>query len=133
MGIDYELILEADLPLEKIAALVVSETDGMSQLPGSPRVLTADLNERLGYSVSIFPGRDGYYDAEADDGVQWEWEPEAYIDVTFHMTKNDLSDRGTLNMVAAVARVLDGRPENAALTLDGNWLLLTRMDGAIRK
>jgi len=59
-------------------------------------------------------------DTETDDGAQWEWEPEAYIDVTFHMGKNDLSRRGKLNMATAVARVLDGRPENAALMLDGH-------------
>lgn len=133
MAIEYRLTLEGDIPLEQVAALAVPEADEVLQLPGSPRVLTADLNERLGYLVTIFPGRDGYYDAEDDNGGLWEWEPEVYVNVMFHMRKNEQSNRGTLNMVAAVARILDGRPEDAALVLNGNWLLLIRVGGLVRK
>lgn len=133
MAIEYRLTLAGDIPLEQVAALAAPEAGEVPHSPGSPRLLTADLNEKYGYAASIFAGRDGYYDAEADDGVQWEWEPEAYVNVVFRMRKNEPSDKGTSHMVAAVGRVLDGRTEDAALVLNGNWLLLTRVDGVVRK
>jgi hypothetical protein len=49
------------------------------------------------------------------------------------MRADDLVDKGIPNMMAAVARVLAGRPEDAALTQNGNWLLLTRVGGTVRK
>ncbi|MGW0435513.1 SitI3 family protein [Micromonospora sp. NPDC003197] len=133
MAIEYRLTLAGDISLREVAELAAPEATEESSLAGYPRLFSADLYEQLGYAVSIYAGSHGYYDAEDDDGSQWEWEPEEYVNVGFRMRKNDLSDKGTPNMVAAVARVLDGRPEDAALVLNGNWLLLTRFDGVLRK
>ncbi|MEU5673295.1 SitI3 family protein [Micromonospora sp. NPDC047753] len=65
--------------------------------------------------------------------AQWEWEPGTYVNIVFHLPNNGRSDRATPKMVAAVARVLAGSPDDAALVLDGNWLLLTRVAGTLRK
>ncbi|MEV0611066.1 SitI3 family protein [Polymorphospora rubra] len=132
MAIEYRLTLEGDIPLEQVAALAAPEATEAPASPEAPRLFTADLYERYGYAVSVYAGRNGYYDAE-DDGSDWEWEPETYVNVSFRMAKNDPSEKGTPNMVAAVARILAGQPEDAALVLNGNWLLLTRVIGAIRK
>ncbi len=48
------------------------------------------------------------------------------------MAKNDATDKDVPNMVASVARVLADRTEDAALVLNGAWLLLTRLDGKLR-
>jgi hypothetical protein len=133
MAIEYRLTLAGDIPLEQVADLAAPEATEEPALPGHPRLLSADLSEQCGYSVSIHAGSHGYYDAEDDDGSQWEWEPDPYVNITFRMRKNVPSDNGTRNMVAAVARVLAGRTEDAALVLNGNWLLLTRFAGVVRK
>ncbi|MGC4810431.1 SitI3 family protein [Micromonospora sp. DT228] len=57
-----------------------------------------------------------------------QWEPD--VNIVFHMLKDDTSGRAVPDMVAAVDRLLASRPEDAALTLNGNWLLLTRVAGA---
>ncbi|MGI5147236.1 SitI3 family protein [Plantactinospora sp. CA-294935] len=132
MAIEYRLTLAGDIPLEQVADLAAPEATEAPPLQRSPRLLVADLHERCGYVISIHAGRDGYYDAEDDDS-QWEWEPETYLNVSFRMAKNETSDEGTRNMIAVVARVLAGREEDAALVLNGNWLLLARVNGKIRK
>jgi hypothetical protein len=132
MGIDYRLTLAGNIPLEQVAALVAPEGFRESTEAGTPRLLTADLTNERGFSVSVFAGSHGYLDAEDDDGTQWEWEPDSYVNVIFDMAKNDQPDTATADMMAAVARVLADRPEDAALVLDNNWLLLTRTASRLR-
>ncbi|KIR64595.1 MULTISPECIES: SitI3 family protein [Micromonospora] len=133
MAIEYRLTLAGDIPLERVAELVSPEGFEESALPGYPRLLGADLQDTSGYTVSIYGGSDGYFDAEDDDGTQWEWEPDRHVNLVFHMPKDDPSGRSVPDMVRAVARVLAGRPEDAALVLNGNWLLLTRIAGILRR
>ncbi|MEU8020658.1 SitI3 family protein [Micromonospora haikouensis] len=133
MAIEYRLTLAGDIPLERVAELVAPKGVEESTLPGCPRLLGADLQATSGYTVSIYGGSDGYFDAEDDGGVQWEWEPDRYVNVVFHMPKDDPSGRSMPDMMTAVARVLAGRPEDAALVLNGNWLLLTRVTGTLRR
>ncbi|MGW0505938.1 SitI3 family protein [Micromonospora sp. NPDC003241] len=133
MAIEYRLILAGTVPLEQAAQLAAP--DGVEEIsrPGFPRLLSADLTLTSGYSLSIYAGSDGYFDAEDDDGSQWEWEPDEYVNILFHMPKDDSLRTATPTMVAAVTRVLTGRPEDAALVLNGNWLLLTRVAGTLRR
>lgn len=133
MTIDYRLTLAGDVPLEDVAGVVAPEAVERQPLAGYQRLLVADLHERCGYGVSILAGRHGYYDAEGDEGFHWEWELEAYVNVVFRLSKDQPTDRATSNVVTAVARVLASRAEDAALVLNGNWLLLTRMGGTLRK
>ncbi|MEE6262289.1 SitI3 family protein [Plantactinospora sonchi] len=133
MAVEYRLTLAGDIPLEEVASLAAPEAIETPASPGRSRVLTADLYERNGYAISVYGGRHGYYDAERDDGSHWEWEPEAYVNVGFRMGKDEPRDDATPNMVATVARILAARKEDAAFVLNGNWLLLTRVDGALRK
>ncbi|MFC6019285.1 SitI3 family protein [Plantactinospora solaniradicis] len=132
MAIEYRLTLAGDIPLEQVAALAAPNATEASS-PAGNRLLSVNLDEERGYSVSITSGRHGYYDAEDDGGAAWEWKPDKYVDVNFRMRKNDPSGKGTPNMVSAVGKVLAGRPEDAALVLDGNYLLLTRVNGILRK
>jgi hypothetical protein len=61
------------------------------------------------------------------------WTPATYVAVTFRMEKDPDSDRAVLSMLAVVRRLLDTGSEDAALILNGNWLLLTRFgDGLVK-
>ncbi|WP_018790519.1 SitI3 family protein [Salinispora arenicola] len=133
MAIEFRLTLAGDIPLDQVAELAAPEATEKPIPPGHPRLLSADLYEQCGYAVSITEGSHGYYDAEDDDGARWEWEPDTYVNIGFRMRADDMGDKGIPNMLATVARVLNGRPEDAALVQDGNWLLLTRVGGTVRK
>ncbi len=87
MGIEYRLTLAGDIPLENLAPLVAPHGVEESALPGYPRLLTADLREELGYTVTVSAGSSGYFDAEDDDGTQWEWEPDTYTNIIFDLRK----------------------------------------------
>ncbi|MGW0435508.1 SitI3 family protein [Micromonospora sp. NPDC003197] len=131
MSIDYELTLASHVPLEELAKLVApGATEGLSA--SGDRMLCAYLYDEYGYAVSILAGTNGYYEAE-DSGTQWLWKPETYVDIAFHMRKDTLTEQGRPHMLRAVAIVLANRPEDAALTLNYDWLLLTRFDGKLRK
>ncbi|MFG1780576.1 SitI3 family protein [Micromonospora sp. NPDC049048] len=131
MSITYRLTLAGDVPLELVAGLVAPGA-AETPTPAGNRLLSANLNDASGFVVSITSGRHGYYEAEAD-GAVWAWEPEAYVDIGFHMRKDTLAEKGRPHMLRAVGRVLTDRSEDAALVLNDNWLMLTRVDGVIRR
>ncbi|WP_434740415.1 SitI3 family protein [Micromonospora sp. SH-82] len=130
MSVDYRLTLAGDLTLEEVAALAApGATEGRS--PAGNRVLSASLNKESGYVVSIVATVDGYYEAESDGGEMWQWEPARSVDITFHMDKEVLAEKGRPHMLRTVDQVLRSRPEDAALILNGGWLMLTRVNGQV--
>ncbi|MEV0393829.1 SitI3 family protein [Polymorphospora rubra] len=131
MGIEYRLTLAGELPLERVAELAAPEATELPAQAGYPRAFGADLNDRLGYSITIIAGTGGYYDAQIDDDTSWVWEPAAYVDVDFDIAKDAPGHEGKRNMMVAVDRLLAGLTEDAALVLNGNWLLLTRLGGQV--
>ncbi|MEV4753640.1 SitI3 family protein [Micromonospora sp. NPDC049559] len=131
MSIDYRLTLSGDVLLEELADLVAPGA-AETLAPGGNRVLSADLDNESGYVISLTSGMHGYYEAEAD-GAVWQWEPATYVDITFHMNKDTLSDKGRPHMLRTVAKILTNTTEDAALILNDNWLLLTRSKGKMRK
>ncbi|MEH1031878.1 SitI3 family protein [Micromonospora profundi] len=133
MATEYRLTLAGDIPLDALAGVVAPAEFEESAVDGGPRVLSADLSERCGYTVSIYAGSHGYFEADDGDGSVWEWEPERYVTIGFRLGKDGFSDRATREMLASVARVLGDRPEDAALILDADWLLLTRFSGTLRR
>jgi hypothetical protein len=133
MGVEYRLTLAGDIPAEQVAECAVPDPAERPQ-PWEGRLLAADLYEQRGFGLSVRAGRGGScYEARDDDGARWEWEPDAYVDVTFSMGKDDRVEESTTNMLTIVARVLEGRSEDAALLLNGGVLLLTRVGGVLRK
>lgn len=132
MSIEYWLTLGGDIPLEDVAKLAAPDATE-STTPSGERMLSADLNEECGYVVDIITGSQGYYEAENDGGTLWHWEPETYVEVSFYMRKDALAAKGKPNMLRAVARVLAGSTEDASLTLNGDWLMLTRFGGKLHK
>ncbi|MEU8182120.1 SitI3 family protein [Micromonospora sp. NPDC049047] len=133
MATEYRLTLAGDIPLDVLAGVVAPDGTEESAVDGRPRVLSADLSDRCGYTVSIHAGSHGYFEAEDGGGAMWEWEPERYVTIGFRLVKGESSDRATRAMLASVARVLDERSEDAALILDADWLLLTRFSGTLRR
>lgn len=134
MAVEFRLTLAGNLPLDHVADLVAAEPAEKPRPSGTnPQLLSARLYDTRGYALTISSGSQGYFDAEADDGARWEWEPETYVDIDFSMRADDLVDQGIPNMMKAVARVLAARKEDAALVQSGNWLLLTRVGGTLRR
>lgn len=134
MAVEFRLTLAGDVPLDHVADLVAVEPAEKPRPSGTnPRLLSARLYDTRGYALTISSGSQGYFDAEADDGARWEWEPETYVDIDFSMRADDLVDKGIPNMMQTVARVLAARQEDAALVQNGNWLLLTRVGGELRR
>ncbi|MER5338292.1 SitI3 family protein [Micromonospora sp. NPDC002717] len=131
MSISYRLTLAGDIPLEQIARMAAPGATE-TPTPAGNRLLSADLSDECGFVVSITSGTHGYYEAE-DDGGLWVWEPETYVDVGFHMRKDALTEKGRPHMLRTVGRILADRSEDAALVLNDNWLMLTRVDGTIRR
>jgi hypothetical protein len=132
MGVEYRLTLAGDIPAEQVAECAVPDPAERPQW-WEGRLLSADLYERRGFGLSVRAGRGGYYEARDDNDAVWEWEPESYVNVTFSMGKDDRVEERTTNMLTIVARVLEGRSEDAALLLNGDVLLLTRVGGVLRK
>ncbi|KXK62291.1 hypothetical protein AWW66_09135 [Micromonospora rosaria] len=132
MAIEFRLILTGDLPAREVAEVVAPGAAEGRTASGSP-MLSSRFDDALGYGVDIIAGHHGYYDAEDEDGSLWVWEPDRYLQVDFAMGKDALAERGIPAMLRGVSAVLDHRPEDAALVLNANWLLLTRVGGTVRK
>ena len=103
MAIDYNLYLAGDTPVEVVAQWAFPE---LADRPtGMVPFLAADLDEKYGFGVVITSGRNAYVDVETDDG-DWEWEPEAFVLVSFRIDKE--ADRlwATDNMLSVVQRII---------------------------
>ncbi|AGZ46444.1 SitI3 family protein [Actinoplanes friuliensis] len=126
MALEYRLVLAGDTPVEQVAGRAFPDPE---ELPtGVIPLLTADLFDRYGFSVAVRAGRNGYVDVESDEG-SWEWEPEAYVSLSFRMDKFADQPPLVINMLTAIRRVLNTGSEDAAFILNGDVLLLTRFDG----
>ncbi|BCJ67409.1 SitI3 family protein [Polymorphospora rubra] len=133
MAIEYVLTLAGDPSADLVAELAVGGAAEFRAVAVHPGLVSANLNDQFGYTVSVVGGRNGYYEATADGATRWQWEPNCYIDVSFDMRKEILTEVGVPNMLRSVARVLAGTTEDAALVLNSNRLLLTRVGGVLRK
>ncbi|MFI7598680.1 SitI3 family protein [Actinoplanes sp. NPDC049681] len=130
MALEYELSLAGETPVEQVAERALPDAD--ERPTGTPPLLSADLYARYGFGVTVLADSDGYLEVQADDG-RWEWEPGAYVSLTFRMDKDTAAQRSVINMLTVIRRVLATGPEDAALTLNGNELLFTRFDGNLVK
>jgi hypothetical protein len=130
MALEYRLTLAGTTPLEEVAARALPNVE--ERPIGTPPLLSANLFERYGFLLTVNAGRDGYFDAESEDG-RWEWKPEAYVAVGFRMDKFGEFQWEVINMLTVVRRVLDTGPEDAAFAFNGDVLLLARFDGVLVK
>jgi hypothetical protein len=130
MALEYELTLAPATSVEEIARRALP--DPAERPTGTPPLLSAGLVERYGFGVTVLAGLEGYVEAATETG-RWEWEPAAYVSLTFRMDKFADPSWEVTNMLTIVRRVLDSGTEDAALVLNGNELLLTRFDGESAK
>ncbi|MEV4716657.1 SitI3 family protein [Micromonospora noduli] len=134
MAVEFRLTLAGDLPLDDVADLVAADVGERPRPSGtSPRLFSARLYDIRGYALTVSSGSQGYFDVEGDNGARWEWELETYVDIDFSIRADDVVDKGIPNMMKTVGRVLAARQEDAALVQNGNWLLLTRVGGKLRR
>lgn len=130
MATEYQLMIAARLPVEQVAERAFPSVEMRSVGPSSP--LGADLRDEYGFGVTIHAGQNGYLEAESDDGM-WEWDPEDYVMVTFHVREESMTGPPLIAMLAAVGRVLETGSEDLSLDLNGSWLILTRIDGVVAR
>jgi hypothetical protein len=130
MSVDYRLTLGGNPPVNQVAERALP--DPGERPTGVPPILSVNLYEKYGFGVNVRTGRNGYVDAESDDGL-WEWEPAEYAAVAFQMDKFADPAWKVTNMLTIVRRVLDTGPEDAALVLNGDVLIFTRFSGTLIK
>jgi hypothetical protein len=130
MATEYALTLAGGTPLEQVAERATP--DSRDRPTGAGPLLHADLRERWGFELTIRSGRSRYVSARGDSGW-WEWEPAPYVALTFRMDDSDDIHSQILAMLPIIRRVLSTGSEDAALTLNGDVLLLTRLDNEMLK
>lgn len=133
MGVQYRLTLAGEIPVGLVAECALPDPTERPAPTESGRLLAADLHDRLGLGLSVRSSRGDFYSAQDDDGSWWEWQPNEAVNLTFDLSADDRIGKGIPNMLAIVARVLKGRAEDAALALNSDLLLLTRMGGTLTK
>ena len=132
MSVEYRLALAAATSVEQVAEHALPGALDRRALSPYGSLLAGDLHEEQGFGLSIRAGHDDLYSGEDDDGSWWEWEPGEAVNLTFDLG-DDSIEKGIPNMLDAVARVLERQPGDAALTLNFDLLLLTRVGGVLRK
>lgn len=130
MALEYRLTLAGSTPVEQVAQRALP--DPGERPTGTPPVLSAELWDQYGFSVTVRAGKNGYFAVESDNGM-WEWEPHTYVSLGFRMDKFDDFDREISNMLTIVRRVLETGSEDAILVVNSDYLLLTRLDGELVK
>jgi hypothetical protein len=130
MALEYRLVLGGSATAGEVAKRAVP--DSAERPSGNGALLSADLFEKYGFLLTVREGKNGYVEVQAD-GDSWLWEPHEYVSVNFRMDKFADLSWSVINMLALVRRLLDTGPEDAALVLNGDVLILTRLGGALAK
>jgi hypothetical protein len=130
MALEYRLTLAGTTPVNQIAERALPEPD--DRPTGTAPLLSSDLQEKYGFDVIIRSGQHDYVELESDDGM-WVWEPATYVSVAFRFDKEADLTASVLAMLAVVRRVLDTGPEDCALGLNDNVLVLARFDGRVTR
>ncbi|MEU4243233.1 SitI3 family protein [Actinoplanes sp. NPDC026619] len=130
MAIEYRLTLAGKTPSAVVAEWAFPEPDDRPTGPG--RLLTAALDKKYGFAVTVVASRNGYMAVETDAGL-WEWEPESFVSVTFRLDSEADREFATGNVFLAVRRVLKAGDEDTTLILNGDILLFARLDGVLVK
>lgn len=130
MALEYRLVLAGTTTAAAISGRAFPAD--AERPSGDGPLLTADLKERLGFTVAARAGRNAFVDVETDQG-QWTWEPGEYVAMTFRMDKFADPGWNVMNMFAAVRRVLETGQEDAVLVLNSDVLLLSRLGGVLTK
>nr|WP_296072731.1 SitI3 family protein [uncultured Actinoplanes sp.] len=130
MALEYRLVLAGPATAEEVAERAM--TDTADRPSGDGPLLTADLFAKYGFLLTVRAGKNAYVEVEADD-ESWLWEPAEYVSVNFRMDKFADLNRSVIHMLTVVRRLLSTGSEDAALVLNGDVLLLTRLHGAVAK
>jgi hypothetical protein len=129
MALEYDLTLVTDAGPGQVAGRA---------FPGQPttpwkHLLTIDLYDSHGFEVTIRRDDTGYVGGVGDDG-NWEWDHgRSAVSVGFRLSWDRSVCEDTLLVTRAVARVLATGEEDAVFRVNGDTLLLTRLDGVQRK
>jgi hypothetical protein len=129
MALEYDLTLLTDASPGQVAERA---------FPGQPttpweHLLFIDLYDSQGFEVTIMDDDTGYVGGVGDDGA-WEWDHgRSAVSVGFRLDRDRGVPQDTLLVTRAVARVLATGEEDAVFDINGDTVLLTRLDGVQRK
>ncbi|WP_250028392.1 SitI3 family protein [Paractinoplanes maris] len=130
MATEYELTLAGGAAVDVVAERAFP--DPADRPVGPAPLLVAALDDRYGFVATVLSGRSRYVEVLGDNG-NWLWEPEPYTSVMFRMDKSSDVEWQVRNMLTVVGRVLGTGSEDAAFFVNGDILLLTRLDGVVVK
>jgi hypothetical protein len=131
MATEYRLTLSGETSKEDVAARAVADVSERPTPTASGQVLTTNLYQSRGLELDVTSGRGTYLEADSDTG-NWHWEPGVCVSVTVRLD-DERWEEGQRNMLEIVSSLLASGSEDAALILDGNFLLLTRFASVIVK
>ena len=131
MAIEYSLTLAGATPAEEVAQRALP---GATFSPYGATIGTdADILQQLGFDLTITGGTDGYVEARGNDGT-WVWDPNPAAVATFRLASDpDRGDMALHNVLEAATRILATGPEDAALVVNWDDLLLVRLGGTVVK
>jgi hypothetical protein len=131
MALEYRLTLAGEIPTHDVATRAFP--DPAERPTPYEDILSANLDERRGFQVDVMADQNSYYGSATDTG-RWEWEPPSIVDVTFRMDRDpERREAGLPYLLKVVARLLASGPEDAAFMINGDTVLLTRVNGAVCK
>ena len=124
MAVFYELVIVGTTTADEFLARVYDDSLPAPVFEGH----AADENARLGFSLTLLEGRDGYFEDE-----DWEIEPARYLDVEFRVDKEADPETVHANVRRFVDRALATGDEDVALINNHFTLMLERVDGKVRR
>jgi hypothetical protein len=128
MAIFYELIIVGATTPDDFIARVYDESLPAPVFRPSNRAVAADEYARLGFWLSLMPAEHGYF--EFDD---FKLEPARYLAVSFDIDKDTPPKTVHANVRRFVDRALATGDEDMALINNGDFLLLERRNGEVRR
>lgn len=130
MSLSYRLTLAGPVTVDELTERAFPD---LTERPaGAGPAFAADVHEKYGFIASLRSGRNGYVDIETDDG-DWEWEPDPFAAISFDVDDETNRDQLAVNLVTVVRRVLRSGSEDAAFVINGDYLLLGRFGGHVKK
>ncbi|MEU4621331.1 SitI3 family protein [Actinoplanes sp. NPDC023801] len=130
MALEYKLVLIGATSPEQVRQRAFPGRE--DELVEIPPLLTADLQERLGFHVTIRAKASDYIEVETNGGM-WDRKLLEHVSLTFRMDESADSDWYITNMITVVHQLLETGSEDALLILDHDTLLLARHGGTLAK
>jgi hypothetical protein len=133
MALESELVVAGQIEPTRLL-----ERAGQRGLAGAPvqrlgnGTLIVDLMAQTGFLLSVHGAAHAYVEA-ASGGSVWVWEPSPCVRLGFRFDKEFDPSVSRAAMLHMVAQIVASGSEDLALTLNGDVLLLRRVQGRLER